>query len=96
MMYVTIRVRKAPGSAAESSLVPKDLREAAAEAGVAIQPMHPGVLDPELARWFYADVEDPDQATALTDRLQALASIEAAYITPPQGPPDAAPRDGAQ
>lgn len=95
-MYVTIRVRQVPGSAAESSLPPEDLREAAAEAGVAIQPMHPGVLDPELAGWFYADVEDPDRATALTDRLRTLASVEAAYVTPPEGPPDAAPQDGAE
>jgi hypothetical protein len=95
-MYVTIRVRQAPGSAAESSLVSEELREAAAAAGVAIHPMHPGVLDPELARWFYADVEDPDRATALTDRLRALASVEAAYVTPPEGPPDAAPQDGAK
>jgi hypothetical protein len=95
-MYVTIRVRQAPGAAAESSLAPEDLREAAAAVGIAIHPMHPGILDPELARWFYAEVEDPDRATALTDRLRAIESVEAAYVTPPEGPPDAAPQDGAQ
>jgi hypothetical protein len=95
-MYVTIRVRQVPGSAAESPLAPEDLLQVAEVAGVAIHPMHAGVKDPELARWFYADVEDPDQATALSDRLQTLASIEAAYVTPPEGPPDAAPQDGAQ
>ena len=95
-MYVSIRVRQATGSAAESPLAPEDARQAAEAAGVDIQPMHPGVHDPELARWFYADVADPDQAAELTERLRELASVEAAYVTPPEGPPDPAPEDGAQ
>jgi hypothetical protein len=95
-MYVTIRVRQVPGSAAESPLAPEDLLQVAEVAGVAIHPMHAGVKDPELARWFYADVADPDRATALSERLRELASVEAAYVTPPEGPPNAAPEDGAQ
>ena len=95
-MYVTIRIRRAPGSATVSTLAPEDLRQAAEAAGVAIHPMHPGVHDPDLARWFYADVADPDQAAALSASLRELGSVDAAYVTPPEGPPNPAPDDGAQ
>ena len=95
-MYVTIRVRQAPDSATVSPLAPEDLRQAAEAAGVAIFPMHSGAQDTELARWFYADVADPDRAAALSELLRELASVDAAYVTPAEGPPNSAPEDGAK
>jgi hypothetical protein len=95
-MYATIRIRQTSGSSVPTSRAPDDLRQAAEAEGVAIEPMHPGVDDPELARWFYAEIADPDRASALSERLRELPSVDAAYITPPEGPPGFAPQDGAQ
>lgn len=51
--------------------------------GLTLQPMHPATHDPYLQS--YLTVEVPDDATAqqVIDRLQQAATVEAAYVKPP-------------
>lgn len=51
--------------------------------GLTLKPIHPGTDDPELQTYFMVDVHDPETAQELTDRLQQMPGIEAAYIKPP-------------
>lgn len=73
------------GIAPESDAT-RTLREKTGEAGVTLEPVHPGVDDDELRTWFYADVDD-DRLDEVLDRLQAEEAIEAAYVKPPESLP---------
>jgi hypothetical protein len=56
------------------------------EAGVTLEPMHPGVDDDELRTWYYADVDD-ERTDEVLDRLRHDEAIEAAYVKPPESLP---------
>ena len=56
------------------------------EAGVTLEPMHPGVDDDELRTWYYADVDD-ERAEEVAERLRREEGIEAAYIKPDESLP---------
>jgi hypothetical protein len=59
------------------------LRQLAATLGLDLQPLHPGVADPRLATYFFADVADG----AALDRLRGCAAVVAAYAKPPEAAP---------
>ena len=48
-----------------------------------LQPIHPGTKDPNLQTYFMLEVQDPETAQEIVDRLQQLPGVEAAYIKPP-------------
>jgi hypothetical protein len=87
-MYITIRLRPdARAAGHDASEPPVDLVEEAAGLGVRILPMHPGVQDEELSRYFYAEFDDLSRAEDLTERLGKVPSVDWAYVKPPEGPP---------
>ena len=51
--------------------------------GLTLKPIHPGTKDPNLQTYFMVEVQDPEKAQELVDRLQKLSGIEAAYVKPP-------------
>ena len=67
-MYVTIRVRPSAHAKGDAR-VPSDLAIAAADLGLIIEPMHPGVVDDELSRYFQVDLADVGGAEAVAERL---------------------------
>lgn len=58
------------------------LRNVLAQAGATLQLQHPGMHDPELSRWFVAQVRDDDEGARLAVALLALRGIDAAYVKP--------------
>jgi cell division protein FtsX len=51
--------------------------------GLTLKPIHPDTKDPKLQTYFIVEVQDPQTAQELVDRLQQWPGIEAAYIKPP-------------
>ena len=49
--------------------------------------MHPGTNDPDLMRFFTAEVSDSQSAEQLIARIQQDAEVEAAYLKPPDEMP---------
>jgi hypothetical protein len=86
-MYVTIRLRPDARAAEDTSGLPADLAAEAAVLGVRILPMHPGAVDDQLNRYFYAELDDPGRAVDVAERLGRITSVDGAYIKPPEGPP---------
>lgn len=87
-MYVTIRLRSdARAADDDTGGLPADLAAAAEDLGVEILPMHPGTVDPQLNRYFYAELIDPSRAGDVAERLGRIPSVDGAYIKPPEGPP---------
>jgi hypothetical protein len=58
----------------------------AREAGATIAPQHPGVDDPELSRWYSAQVPDRAVAERLVAALSASDAVESAYMKPDEEP----------
>lgn len=51
-----------------------------------LQPVHPATRDATLATFFTVDVDDPEAASRLVERLLKDPSVEAAYIKPADEP----------
>lgn len=62
------------------------IHAAADAAGVTLVPQHPDAEDPLLARWFTADVPDPEAARRLASRLLELEGVAAAFVKPAARP----------
>jgi len=78
-----------PGAAAGP---PGGVEAVARRAGVELAPQHPGVDDPELARWFVAALADRAAAERLVAELLRAPGVEAAFFKPgaePAAPPSA-------
>jgi hypothetical protein len=58
-----------------------DLARVVNDAGVRLEPIHPGVQDRTLRSFFTIDVRD-DDAQALIERLLKLPAVTAAYLKP--------------
>jgi hypothetical protein len=54
--------------------------------GVKLNPLHPGVSDPELGAYFVISGLSLPEAERLTARLRELRAVEAAYMQPPPSP----------
>lgn len=52
----------------------------------ALQPVHPTTRDPTLGTFFTVEVDDPQDAAKLVERLLKDPSVEAAYIKPDDEP----------
>ena len=51
-----------------------------------LQPVHPTTRDANLATFFTVEVDDPEEASHLVERLLKDPSVEAAYIKPRDEP----------
>lgn len=60
----------------------REIAEAAREMGIVLKPMHPGVNDQELARYFTVEVPDAKTAESVIARLRNSQAIETAYLKP--------------
>jgi hypothetical protein len=66
---------------------PYDLSRIVEALGVALEPLHPNTIDPDLSSYFLVNAPDLETAQRVIDRLQRSGKIEAAYIKPPDAPP---------
>lgn len=57
------------------------------EFGGKLEPVHPHVDDPNLARYFTTEIEEMAAATQLVTRLQNSEIVESAYLQPPAALP---------
>jgi transcriptional regulator with XRE-family HTH domain len=73
----------------ESSPTPETqtLSEMAKDLGVSLEPLHPGVDDPLLARFFTFQLPDRAASERAFERLLRLKGVEAAYAKPPDEMP---------
>jgi hypothetical protein len=58
---------------------------AAAEVGITLRPLHPGVQDAELSTWYTAGEGDAED-TIMVRTLRALPGVLGAYAKPPDEP----------
>lgn len=63
------------------------LQTIAKQLGVTIQPMHPGIDDPELIRNFYIEAATEEEADSIVDTFLECPAVEGAYIKPEGEPP---------
>lgn len=90
-MQITIQVTTAAARRLHERAPPtpatEELARAAAQLGVALKPLHPGVEDPALATYFVVEVPDMATASQVMDQLQRCQAVEAAYVKPPDEMP---------
>ena len=86
-MLITVETTDAPppvgARRAATPSEPPGLRQLADELRVAFRPLHPGVLDPSLRRFFTVEVPDAAEAQRVVARLLTSPVIAAAYVKPP-------------
>lgn len=89
-MYVTVRVRPDVVAALrDRRLARPDIRDALRtidELDLSLEPMHPGIDDPQLASYFQVDVPDQRTADRVAAKLRTSPAIEAAYVKPREEP----------
>ncbi len=61
------------------------------QAGFALSPLHPGSFDPALQSYYIVEAPDTALNRDAIERIRACAGVEAAYVKPPDQPPDAQP-----
>ena len=82
IIQVSINVARALLQQTVATVDSKKIHRITKELGIDMKPLHPGVEDPLLAGYFFADVPDADTARVVA-RLQKSSSVEAAYLKPP-------------
>jgi hypothetical protein len=63
-----------------------DLDRELTRLGASLQPMHPGVQDADLARYFYLSGVSDAGGTQALEALRNLAAVTAAYSKEPAQP----------
>ena len=74
-------LRQHEGQATESLVL-----SVARQLGATIAPQHPGVHDPTLSRYFFAQLADRAAAERLAEVLAAVPEVESAYVKPGEEP----------
>ena len=69
-----------------SSAAVENLKEKLQVLGVALEPLHPGTSDAELARYFLAHAPAGQESLAVS-RLRSQDGVVAAYLKPGGEPP---------
>ena len=77
---VYVVLTRKPASASE--LARKSLLRTGEELNVRFRPLHPGVKDEELQRFYIAETSDPKAAAQLIRNLSNAEGVEAAYVKP--------------
>ena len=57
------------------------------ELGLSLQPIHPGIDDAELMRYFALQVPNSALGEEVSRRLRQCSAIDAAYVKPQAEPP---------
>ena len=57
------------------------------ELGLTLHPIHPGIDDADLMRYFALQAPDAARGEEASRRLRQCSAIEAAYVKPPAEPP---------
>lgn len=86
-MFITVHLA-ATALSGGLKVVDSGLQQTLAELGVKLEPLHPGLTDPDLAGQFYAAVDDAT-ADQICDRLLEHSAVVAAYPKPAGSPPSA-------
>jgi hypothetical protein len=59
----------------------------AQDLGVKLQPVHPGIQDIELVKYFFTQAVSEQQAQSIIDTFLTCPSVEGAYVKPEGEPP---------
>ena len=89
-MYVTVRLVADVARAVhhnERTPTSEELASATRELSVTLVPIHPGIEDGELMRYFAIEVPSQPVADRVIERLRRCAAIDAAYVKPPDALP---------
>ena len=90
-MFVSIHLRDdvAEDLARDQPNLPKtnQLLKLLTESRVHLQPLHPGIADPELRSQFYVLTDTDSEADRLVKALLSFPSVTAAYVRPPDAAP---------
>jgi hypothetical protein len=85
-VFVTVHLTPAAAAAQRAGAADDQLTRMLADLGVALEPLHPGTADPDLAGQFFADVPAAS-ANDTCARLLAHPAVVAAYPKPAGSPP---------
>jgi hypothetical protein len=72
---------------AVSGVAQSALREVTKLTNVRFRPLHPGVEETEMGRFYISENVDDKTASRLIDELRRVPGIEAAYTKPPDEAP---------
>lgn len=90
-MVVTLKVSpdvaRSLRQGGEGAPDPASLMGAVARYDAVLRPQHLRVTDPELARYFTAELTDDSRGASFVDELRHAPGVEAAYVKPPDAPP---------
>lgn len=60
----------------------RELLSVTGEFDVKLQPVHPGMTDPELAKYYSVEVADGELGDEIRAKLARCQGVEAAYVKP--------------
>jgi hypothetical protein len=83
---VEVIVKLAPAGALRESSEHRAVQECATRLGIALELLHPGTSDPNLATFAVAHVS-PEHAQTVVRKLMECDGVEGAYAKPPGEPP---------
>ncbi len=81
-VQVWLDTARAPHDPRLASRAAEELAAVVGELGSAVEPIHPGVDDPQLATYFTVEAAGMTEAERLLERLRSHPAILAAYIKP--------------
>jgi hypothetical protein len=85
-VQITVQVRLDTARALHdqrlASPAAEELAAVVGELGSTVEPVHPGVDDPQLATYFTVEAASMPEADRLLERLRSHPAILAAYIKP--------------
>ena len=87
-MRVTIQLTQQAARALQQHRTIPELGRLANRLGITLEPLHPQSPDQALMAFFSAEVPDADTAQRVIDRLLESPHVTAAYLKPPDAPPE--------
>jgi hypothetical protein len=81
------RLLQQPRSTTTTHSGAAELQQVAAQRGLQLQPLHPGVADARLAGYFFVDIADAAATGEALDRLRRCRAVTAAYTKPADAAP---------
>lgn len=85
-VQIIVIVQDTLAASVRGAAAPSAESRALLEAAPGLRPLEPTTTNPELARWFVAEVGAGEAATIVT-RLQQTAGVESAYLKPADAAP---------
>jgi len=87
MATIVVQVRASSAAAPVGARAPGALVETARQLGLDLAPQFGGAADPDLARYFVAEVPPTADAEQAAEALRRLREVDAAYVQPEPSPP---------